>query len=307
MFFRFLLLILLAILPLSMSGQVVVDLQKGATKVRSKNLADYDHRPVSAKAFYTDSATYVENLRLAFNALAYDSLDEAEKRFEEALKMRPDSRANSVIEHNLGRIAWAKGQTGEAVKRFSAILKKNPDAYDVRTDRAKAYLELGNAEACIDDCDVLLALPALDSVRAERLFLRGAAEIDARRYPEACADLQEVLTDYPDRESAALLLIIATQRAGRANEALDRANLLIDQNPESVEARVLHAELESEAGRLEAARVDYDEAIRLAPERPDLYAARAKILAQLGKDALASRDLQTAAALSNKQAARSHK
>jgi len=300
---RFLLLIFFSLPALAMSGQVVVDLQKGATKVRSKTLSDYDHRPVSAKEFYTDSATYVDNLRRAFNALAYDSLDEAEHRFEEALKMRPEARANSVIEHNLGRIAWAKGQTGEAVKRFSAILKKNPDAYEVRADRAKAYLELGNAQSCIDDCNVLLALPAPDSVRAERLFLRGAAEIDARRYPEACADLQEVLADYPDRESAALLLIIATQRAGRAKEALDRANLLIDQCPESVEARVLHAELESDANRWEAARVDYDEAIRLAPERPDLYAGRAKILSHLGKETLAARDLQTAAALANRQAA----
>ena len=65
-------------------------------------------------------------------------------------------------------------------------------------------------------------------------------------------------------------------------------------HPEEVQALVLRADLEAGFGRFEAARVDYDTAIRLAPDQADLYVRRASVLLRCGAKGAARKDLDEA-------------
>ncbi len=59
----------------------------------------------------------------------------------------------------------------------------------------------------------------------------------------------------------------------------------------------MRAELEAKAGMLEAARADYDEALKLDKQNPRLFIARADILRRLGLKTAARRDLDEAVRL----------
>ncbi|MDQ9813576.1 hypothetical protein RFZ01_03885, partial [Acinetobacter pittii] len=66
-----------------------------------------------------DSLQYADNLLRAFNALHTDSLAEAERLFEESLRLRPHAPGNYIIRHNLALIDLARGQYMRAEKKLT--------------------------------------------------------------------------------------------------------------------------------------------------------------------------------------------
>ncbi len=59
----------------------------------------------------------------------------------------------------------------------------------------------------------------------------------------------------------------------------------------------MRAQLEEKAGRDDAARADYDKALRLRPQDGSLYVARAEVLLRLGAQGSARKDLDEAVRL----------
>lgn len=79
-----------------------------------------------AERLRDDSLLYVDNLRRAFNALHTDSLAQAERLFNEALKLRPTAPGNHIIRYNLGLVDMARGNNVEAIKNLLTLLKPTP-------------------------------------------------------------------------------------------------------------------------------------------------------------------------------------
>ncbi len=278
-------------------AQTIIDLSQGG-KLRAKTVEDYALESRVRQRMEADSLAYRDCLTRAFNALHADSLDVAASLFEQALKLRPGAPGNDIVQQNLGRICMARGDWKGAVERFSAVLKKEPEHHEVRFDRATAYLEAGNAREVLTDCNVLLAAAGLEEeLRTRTLFLRAAAYMELRLYRDARTDLEEVMRREPANRNAPLLLAAAYERDGRPQEALTRLTLYINAHPESPEALAMRAELEAKAGMLEAARADYDEALKLDKQNPRLFIARADILRRLGLKTAARRDLDEAVRL----------
>ncbi len=302
---RFALLFLLLTTVVGLRAQTIVDLQRGGT-VRAKTVEDYRLEQRMQERLEADSAAYRDCLKRAFNALHTDSLQQAETLFRRALKLLPTATGNGIVRHNLARISMARGDWRKAVEELTALLKAQPDDRAVRFDRATAYLELGNAGETLADCDALLSTVLSDEERKRALFLRGAANIEKRLYREARADLEEVLRMEPANLGAPLLIAGTYESDGQPQEALSRLNLYVNNHPESVDGLSMRAALEARLDMLEAARADYDEAVRLEPANPWLRVARAEVQIRLKRYASARLDLDESVRLGVARASLQH-
>lgn len=304
---RFFLLLLLLLLPAAATSraQTVIDLKRGGG-VRAKTLDDYKIEHKTPRELAIDSLAYNDCLTRAFNELHRDSLQLAEAYFERALKLRPEAVGNGVIRHNLGRIAMARGDLRSAIGTFTDLLRDEPHNYDVRLDRAKAYLELNNAQGAASDCDVLMARAEGVEQKRELYFLRGAARFQMHLYADARRDLEQVLLLDAGNGNAIVLLALAYERDGQPHEAVNRLNLLLQAQPDNADALLARAGVEARLGQDAAARTDYDAVLRLTPEAADVYVDRARVLIRLGLKGAARKDLETARSMGIPTAALQH-
>ena len=88
-------------------SQTVIDLGPGGG-VRSKTWKDYERDGRTPAQQLADSLAYRDCLTRAFNALATDSLAQAETLFRRALKLMPEQPANAIVHYELGLIAGAQ-------------------------------------------------------------------------------------------------------------------------------------------------------------------------------------------------------
>lgn len=156
----------------SLSAQTIIDLKRGGT-VRAKTVEDYREEAKIKERLAADSLAYIDHLTRALNALGRDSLAQAEALFKEALRVRPDAPSNYVVRQNLGEIYLTQGRYREAIARFGEVLKEHPEAGDARYERAVGYYEMGNQQAALEDCTVLLNGSPITPLRVKALFLRA--------------------------------------------------------------------------------------------------------------------------------------
>ena len=303
--FLFFLIALLTPACCTLRAQTVIDLGRGGG-IRSKTLDDYKIEHKTPRETALDSLAYNDCLTRAFNELHRDSLTLAERYFRQALKLQPNAVGNRVIRHNLGLIEMARGDLRAAIATFTDVLHEDPEDYATRLDRAKAYLELGNAPGAVEDCNVLLKAADTDSARKELYFLSGAAKMQMRLYADARKDLERVLAWEPGNGNAIVLLSMAFERDGQPQEAVNRLNLLLQVQPGNLDARLARAGVEARLGLDAAAREDYDAVLAALPDAADVYVERARVLIRLGLKGAARKDLDRARQLGIPTAAVQH-
>ena len=279
------------------SAQTIIDLNSGGS-VRSKTQEDYVRETIGLQErLKADSLAYVDRLTRAFNALYRDSLHEAERLLNDALRLRPQAPANFIVRHYLGKIDMARGQFKPAVEKFTQLLKERPLDREIRLDRATCYFELGSIRPALQDCDVLLKGEQRDELRIRALFLRSAVYRKNRQSDLARNDLNEILQLDATNTSALLLIPLCLEEMGQPQEALNQLNLFVTSHPERVDGWVARAELEIRLGMTAAARADYDQALRLSPDDANLYVSRATLLLDMNVKAAAKKDLEKAVQL----------
>ena len=277
-------------------AQTIIDLNGGG--VRGKDIDDLREEAGMKQRTEKDSLLYVDHLTRAFNALHDDSLEQAGRLFEQALKLRPDAPGNYVVRYNLGRIDMARGRYPKAAERFSAILRDHPATRAALYSRAVCFYEMNSLKAAADDCDALLRDERAGAEeRRKVLFLQAAVHTRSRRYDLARQSLEEVLRHDPDNAAAALLLAGNLEETGQKQAALERLDAYVAARPDDADGRVARAQLHVRLGHDMLARADYDEAVRLRPEAADLLLERAKVLRRLGENGRARRDAERAIGL----------
>jgi len=285
----------------ALPAQTIIDLGPGGG-VRARGTEENSGQPAASRTA-ADSLRWRDCLVRGLNALGSDSLDRAEKLFDEALRLFPDAQASAVVRHNLGRISMARGDYRRAARMLTEALRTNSVLHQARMDRATCYLELGNTKDALADVNNLLDNPSTGIAEAELYFLRAAIHVKDRLYAEARKDLEQVLRLEPGNVNAGVLLAITDEKDGRPGEAAERLNLLIQAHPESADALTARANLEAKLGHYETARADYDAAVRLQPADAGIRIGRAETLVRLGLKTAARKDLDEAVRLGIPRAA----
>ena len=164
----------------------------------------------------------------------------------------------------------------------------------MRSERASCYIESSNPQAALEDCNVLLVSPPTEAEHTHALFLRIAAYHLLRETDKALADVQTILQLDPANKSATLLQATLLAEKGQTAEAMNRYNLYVSAHRDDADGYAARAELEVKQEMWQAARADYDEALRIRPADPALLLARANVLERLGLKTLAKRDREAA-------------
>lgn len=285
------------------SAQTIIELKPGG-RVRSKTADDYRRENGTADKAQADSLLYADNLRRAFTALGTDSLTEAERLFNECLKLRPDGAGNFVLRYNLALIRMARGQMSDAVSLLTQVVEERPDYDEARLKRAEANLQLGRATEALRDAESILS-PANDyrttpddlPVKLKARFVKAAAHYAMRLYAEARTDLVSLLRLEPQNENALVMEALCLHHLGQPKEALNRLNFIVAAHPDNLDALSTRAQVECYLQLFTLAKGDYDLLVEKQPSQAEWLVERARTLISLDEKQAARRDLDKAVSM----------
>jgi tetratricopeptide (TPR) repeat protein len=270
-----------------------------------------DQYPKESGAYY---ATALVTLR-------YDQVDAAEAAAREAVRLKPDSKENSLL---LIGVLVKQKKLDEADVAMDGLAKRNKkESGDLRLAFAKLLLESNERERArtqlekiIKDNpkneDALYALAVfnandgkLDQAKKQFQALtkskdRGSdAHFQLGRIDERQKNFEEALSEYKQVSGGAQALDAAVRRAavlaqlGRTGEAREMlAEMRAQFPPLAPRLRLAEGEILLEAGKPEESLAAYNDALRDNPTDPDLLYGRSLVYDRLGKQAESEADLR---------------
>lgn len=243
-------------------------------------------------------------LRLAEVELAAGRLDAAEAAYRAALEIEPESSEAAAAAHvGLGRIAYERGRSEEAIERFTRALALQPGADSIHHRLGLAYRQAGDLDSAREhlalnrSTPVRYPDPLVDGLTA---LLQGAAirfksgnrAMTEGRLADAIAEYERAAEVAPEDPLVHYNLGLALTRAGRRAEAVGRFETAIALDPGYRDAHYNLAVALGEEGRWTAAAEHFERAWRIDPLD---HAARldwATALAGAGEPAAAEREIE---------------
>ena len=104
-----------------------------------------------------------------------------------------------------------------------------------------------------------------------------------RHYDMAKADYEAFLAVQPEHLEAHLGLAHVLQLMNRRADAVDELNRCVQMFPDSADAYAARAAYETGQEQYDAARFDWDEALRLNPKNAELTVSKVDVLLRLGR------------------------
>lgn len=155
--------------------------------------------------------------------------------------------------------AQNNGEWRDSLKVASDRLSFYPDSIDLRLRKAAYNLRLSQWQYALEEYDYILAR---DKYNPSALFHRAYVNEKLARYNFARIDYERLLSVVPGHFEGQLGLALLNQRDKRFTDALDQANRLVSQYPDSAVAYAARAGIEMEQGMAGLAVFDYEEALR---------------------------------------------
>lgn len=169
----------------------------------------------------------------------------------------------------LGKLLEEEGSTDEALSLYRQALRERPGDIRVLTPFAEALYAHKDHAAAVDAYTRLVELMPGDARSQIRL---GSALLADQRPDEAVVRFEEVIKLKPEDAHVHFLLGNAYRDRGELNEAIRcyrRSLALGRRNPVAVCVQLGGALVKD--GQLQAARVEYEKSIELAPDNPHLH------------------------------------
>lgn len=235
--------------------------------------------------------TYHDVIEKAMAYTMTDSLEQAEKLFEEALKMDPISARNALLFSNLGTVQKRMGKVDKAIESYSMALNITPYATPILLNRGALLLDKGlSNEAYIDFCNVIDLIPENVEARLYRAYIY----MQRRMYEEAKIDYNVVVSKDSKHKSARIGLVLIDQNTGKMPSALNKLNLLINDFPKDASLFIMRANMELEQNFVDAAAVDLEEAISLEPNNTEILCQLGDVYLKLHKKVEARKSFEQA-------------
>jgi len=224
----------------------------------------------------------------------------ADRDYEKAAGLLADilSRSDEMPEAllYLGRARHAQGRYGQAIASFRDYLRIRPAAPAARLFLGRSYLAAGFPRKAVH---FLRQAAEGKPADPDAAALLGIAYLKARSSARAVAEFERAVHLSPEdariyRGYVNALLVRGIRLARRGDSQLSEQMLrfVVDNGGDAVLPRLELARVYREAGALEAAKLQYDRAIELAPDDLQLRWYRASILMALNDSVAAAAELE---------------
>ncbi len=236
---------------------------------------------------------YLALIDSSFIASSAQNYSLAENYLSKAMKINEKHPLNVYLLNNLGALQQIQGKFNEAVMSYSAALVKNPDEQTIRFNRAKLYALKGQHKAAITDYSILMSLAPKNELY---LYQRAMSYLLVKNYDLADLDLSEILTLSPSSLKARIGLALLETMRGNYDKAERIYDYLIEQLPKSSDVYEGRARMYLARQMKGFALRDMNKAFELAKlsVSPSLYRLRAELMQEIGEEAKAKQDLETA-------------
>ncbi|MCF0159997.1 MAG: tetratricopeptide repeat protein [Bacteroidaceae bacterium] len=207
--------------------------------------------------------SYETLLDSAMNASAANRLEEAEKLYQQVLKLDPANKGNSLVWGNLGSVQQRLDKIDDAVQSYTMALNLEPNLLAVREQRAAIFMDKKDfTRAMLDLSAILDKEPAHEFALLNRAHLR----MEQFMLSEARLDFETLLSHYPQHRQGELGMAILAQKQGRYKESADRFAMLIERYPNDPTLYEARGNMERESNQYELALIDYEEAGRISKD-----------------------------------------
>ena len=210
--------------------------------------------------------------------------DEALERMRAAVRRRP-GQANLL---GLANLESRLGHMDDARKTLATLLQRFPDDRNARSFRAQLELGSGSVETA--------ARLYAELVRTEPTFTElsnlGVAQLLLGRYAAAASSFRQALSLLPQSPAAVLNLADAEWLQGRKSEAAALYGQVIDlaaRDPAATfwQTQTMRAQALAHLGRRDEAVAAVQQALRAAPDNPQVAYESALVYALVGETASA--------------------
>ena len=201
--------------------------------------------------------------------------------FHRYLAYQPDDvDARAEYGLMLDKYTQNRADCEQALLELDAVLRRDPSRTQVRFRLMHCLITLGRLPEAIEQAEKLL--PEWDN-KAELQHILGWCCEAEKKNDEAAEWFRKAIVSDPKRiESYALLADILRQNRATADKALDVMDALVTANPDSFRAYLLRRRTllllskDERPAELALAEKDLRQAIKLAPEEPDVVLAAAE-------------------------------
>lgn len=143
---------------------------------------------------------------------------------------------------------------------------------------------------------LFLALPVFAADSARVMVLRAEQLRKEFKYPEALAQVAQILKIYPSCVDALSLRSDIYKEQGHLQQALADMNLAHSLEPNNLDIYKRRCRMLDMMGRLDAALVDYEDILKKCPADPQMWAYRGQAYKRLKRYEEAARDFARAVA-----------
>lgn len=250
--------------------------------------------PAQVDPALTPTERVAAHLRRAGALISLGRLEEAQRSASAAIEVDPQNAAALMLR---ARIALSMGGVDAGERDLNAVLLVDP--YNSAALASRALLHLGRREAELALRDVTKALETTpDDVDA--LWIKARVYIALDQTDRAADDLTRALGIEPDERRARLLRAQLRLRQGQLQTASEDATILIDTYGDT-SALEVRAIANTALDRPAEALADLDlilgrpgeSATAALPQYHELLLQRAVLLAQLGRQSDAAKDVDT--------------
>lgn len=229
---------------------------------------------IAASAASAQSSSPEQLFRDAVAAQQHGDDALAVRKYQELLKRYPDA---VEVRANLGAALSTLGRYDEAIEQYRAVLAKK-DNPNLRLNLALAYYKKGDLREAAQQLNTLDRAQPGDT-RVATLLADCYSRLGQDE--KAIAVLRPVEAAHPDDLAVAWLLGSALIHAGHAREGLDRVDRVAREGNKA-EAYLLAGQTALKMSEFERARDYADAAVRLNPRLAGLDTLRGTVLSYLG-------------------------
>lgn len=190
-----------------------------------------------------------------------------------------------------GLHAQTRQQWRDSLDVLNTRIRKDPNNLNLHLLKAEANINLEQWDYALAEYGKILHA---DEKNLAALYFRAYVHMQQQHYDLARVDYESFLLIEPQHFESRLGLAHVLQKLGRKTETMDELNRLVQMFPDSADAYAARAAYETELKQYDIALYDWDEAIRLKPQKSGYVVSKADILIKLYRMDEAKKELKSA-------------